>query len=83
MTEWADDIEDYEYPEPDDLDDDESTETILCPECHESIYVESVSCPNCGFFLTGDSRRSQERPKWWTWVIVLIIVSFVASFVLL
>lgn len=83
MTEWADDIEDHEYPEPDDYDDDESTETIQCPECRDWVYVEAVTCPSCGFFFTDQSRRSQERPQWWTWVIILIIVSFVASFVLL
>ena len=42
MTNWADDIQDYEYPDPDDGDDD-ATETIQCPECHDSIYAESIT----------------------------------------
>jgi uncharacterized paraquat-inducible protein A len=81
MIDWTDDIQDYEYPEPDDADD-EATETMLCPECHESIYTESVACPNCGFLLTEESRRAHDRPKWWTWVVALIILSFVVTYLL-
>lgn len=79
MTNWADDIHDYEYPEPDSEDDD-ATEMILCPECHDSIYTESVCCPNCGYFLTEASRRTHDRPAWWKWVIALIIFSFVVTY---
>ena len=81
MTNWADDIQDYEYPEPD-TEDDDTTEMIVCPECHDSIYGESVRCPSCGFFLTDASRRFRDRPAWWKWVIALIIISFVATYLI-
>ncbi len=88
MTDWADDIQDYEYPDPDEFDDDEfdddeAEETFPCPECHESIYIESVCCPNCGLFLTNQHRRSQDRSNSWRfWVIVVIILSLVATYLL-
>ena len=41
-------LEDWEYPEPDDADDEEATSTITCPVCRRQIYEDASQCPYCG-----------------------------------
>ncbi len=80
MTEfdWADDIEDYEYPEPDHADeDDDFTDTISCPACGKSVYSEAIACPACGFYLTNKAVRRTAYPVWWPWVIAVLLMAFV------
>lgn len=80
MTEfdWADDIEDHEYPEPDDTDgDDDFTDTISCPECGNSVYSDAIACPACGFYLTHKAVRRTAHPVWWPWIIAILLTAFV------
>ena len=69
--EWSDDIEDHEYPEPDE--DDEGIDTVACVQCGEHFYDEAPSCPYCGHYQSAQART---MPMWWIVVIVLMIVSF-------
>lgn len=55
------DLEDYEYPDEDDADDDE---TIPCPHCHEPVYENAERCPECGQYLSREDAPYQRKPVW-------------------
>jgi len=56
-----DDLDDREWPEPDDQDEDDLT--VPCPHCGESVYDDAEQCPSCGHYLSReDAPRS--RPTW-------------------
>jgi hypothetical protein len=68
------DLEDREWPEPDDHDDDDDL-TESCPFCDEPVYDDAERCPSCGNYLSReDSPRS--RP---TWVIVGFLLCFAVA----
>ena len=73
---WADDIQDHEYPEPDNVDED-FTDTILCPNCGTSVYSEAIACPSCGFYLTHQSVQRATRPVWLPWIVALLVTAFI------
>lgn len=64
-ADWDDDrpIEDWEYPDGDDDDSDDSTPTRDCPHCGTSVYDDAVACPNCGEFFMRESAVGQ-TPLW-------------------
>jgi hypothetical protein len=45
--------------------DDEATETITCRQCGADIYEDAVQCPECGWYVTGDTSAWSDRPTWW------------------
>ena len=58
-------LEDHEYPEPDEFDDDEDSETISCQNCGQSIYEDAIECPYCGEYVTPATSPWTGRPIWW------------------
>jgi hypothetical protein len=56
-----------------DWDDDGSDEDELidCPQCGESIHVESERCPQCGHYLTDEGPKAGiwNRCSWW-WLVL-------------
>ena len=63
-------LEEWEYPEPDDQDDDLSA-TLACPACSQSIYEDSVRCPHCGDYVTGSTTSVFAGRPWWYVVLAL------------
>lgn len=60
-----DELNDWEYPDEDDYDDDES-DTIPCPNCGADVYEDAVQCPVCGQYVTSDSTNLWAgRSAWW------------------
>ena len=58
-----------EYDDTPDLDDDwpdddESAETIDCPNCGEEIYEEAEQCPHCGKYISQEDSPAGRKP-WW------------------
>ena len=59
-----DDLNDFEYPDEDNFDD-ESTETVLCPNCGAEVYEDAIRCPVCGDYITLNNYVWSGRPVWW------------------
>jgi hypothetical protein len=78
----GDELRDDEFPDEDDSQD-ESGQTILCPECGAEIYEEAVMCPVCEVFVTQVNSPWSGRPLWWTVLGLLGMVALVAVFLLL
>ncbi|MEE9390893.1 MAG: hypothetical protein V3W41_00130 [Planctomycetota bacterium] len=60
--------------------DDESGEgdTLPCPSCGAEIYDTSEKCAICGAWVTmGHPKRSSSR-SWGLWLILLMVVLFIA-----
>ena len=79
---WFDEPEDAEFPGGDFDDDfdgdfeDESTETLPCPECGAAVYEDAVRCPECGTYITFRAGAWTGRPTWW---ILLALLGLVAA----
>ena len=56
-------LEDWEYPEPDD-DDDDIAETLDCPACGAAIYEDAEQCPDCGEYVEFVGHGLSGRPVW-------------------
>ena len=77
MNEWADDLEDREFP--DSPDDDESIEVVPCPECGADVYEEAPQCPHCGAYITYDTSIWAGRHPWWILLGLLGIVAVIVA----
>lgn len=74
-------LEDWEYPEPDDDEEMEVSETLPCPSCGEPVYEDTEECPYCGEYVSwGSSSPLAGRPWWY---VVLAIFGIVATIFLL
>ena len=71
-NEWSDELQDYEYPDEDDWDDDDS-ETVPCPRCGEQVYEDAPRCPNCDEYITHSRSVWHGRPLWWIALAMLAI----------
>lgn len=58
----GDELDDNEFP--DHQFDDESTETLPCPQCGAQVYEEAERCPVCGTYIIQASVWTG-RPGWW------------------
>ena len=72
MPSSANPLEDWEYPEPDELDDDDSVDTRECPACGTKIYEEAEQCPACGEYIVFSNSALPGWP-WWIVVVALIV----------
>ena len=79
FDEPGDELRDEEYPEEDDFDD-ESTDTVPCPQCGVDVYDDAPQCPNCGAYITYNTSVWSGRPAWW---IVLGLLGIAAALVIL
>jgi len=55
MNEWSDKpLEPQEYPDEEDLaeDEGESLDLVPCPSCGGGVFADSPRCPNCGHWLS-------------------------------
>lgn len=71
-------LDDREYPDPDDADDE--SDTAPCPECGAQVYEDAVQCPRCGAYVTPGSGASSGWPAWW--IILGVLGAAAAIFVL-
>ena len=74
-------LEDHEYPEPDDSDDD-SSETVPCPKCGADVYEDAEQCPRCGEYITAGAHLWSGRSWWWIVLSSLGIAAVIASCVM-
>ena len=79
----SDELDDNEYPD-EDLEDDDLSETLPCPECGAEVYEDSERCPHCGHYITtGSGSLWAGRPAWWVLLGLLGIVAVVFALIVL
>jgi hypothetical protein len=73
-----DDLEDdWENPDPSDMDQDDEPEQIPCPYCNRMILEETDICPYCGSFISRED--VQTKPPHWKISIVLTLIAATAG----
>lgn len=77
-------IQDWEYPEPDPLDEDEEVvETIPCPICRKQVYEDATYCPHCGTEIDEVVPTVfRGRPVWFILLAMAGIIAFILVFAL-
>ncbi len=63
-------LEDWEYPEPDENEDEDDFETQACPSCGADVYEDAEQCPACGdyvIFLTRHCLAGRGGLSRWGW----------------
>ncbi len=73
-------LEDWEYPEPDESDDD-FVDTVRCPECGREVYEESPSCPGCGYFILATDRRGPMAVRSMGWMGLAVAIILIGSLI--
>ncbi len=74
-------LEDWEYPDPDEADDSESN-TVPCSACGEEVFEDGVQCPHCGEYLSAPGSSAwRGRPVWFVVLAVLGIVAVIYALV--
>lgn len=72
---WNDQLDEHEFDNEGNFDDD-TAETLPCPECGAEIYEESEQCPACGAYITFNNSIWLGKPVWW---IILGLLGIVAT----
>ena len=57
-------LEEWEFPDPDESEDEDLSETLACPSCGTFIYEDAEQCPACGEYVEFPSRALSGWP-WW------------------
>ena len=57
-------LEDWEFPEPDDEEDEDYAETVACPACAADVYEDAESCPACGEYIVLSKSGLSDWPGW-------------------
>ena len=73
----------YDSDDPDvDECDDDSEDTVVCPECGADVYEDAGRCPVCGLYLTPDTSPWSNRSGIWIVISLLGIVAVIAVLIL-
>lgn len=75
------DLQEWEYPEPDEAPDDESP-TITCPSCGQAIYEDSVRCPHCGDYVIAGAGSPLAGRPWWFVIMALAAILAVMAWII-
>ncbi|QDT01461.1 zinc ribbon domain-containing protein [Adhaeretor mobilis] len=68
-------LEDWEYPDPDDEEDDElAVDTRPCPTCGAEVYEDAQRCALCGEYVTF---RNPALEGWPWWFVALGLVGII------
>jgi hypothetical protein len=62
--EWDRDLDSDEPEECDDLANDGEERTLPCPYCRRAIHEDSVRCPHCESYISGEDAPPSRKP-WW------------------
>jgi hypothetical protein len=71
--------EDPDAPQAIDLDWDDDEDDVQCPNCHRMMPELAPCCPNCGYWVAGET-TAERRSRGWFWptmVGLLIAIIFV------
>ena len=74
-------LEDWEYPDPDDGEDEDAAEVTECPHCGEEIYEDAEQCPYCGAYVSAFGGSPLAGRPWWYILLALLgIIAVIAAF---
>ncbi len=59
--------------------DDESTDTITCPNCHEDVYEDAEQCPYCGWYIEHTTSAFDGKPFWFVLLGIAGIAAVIAA----
>lgn len=79
---WDDtsaDLDDREYPDVDPWEDDDSTDTVECPQCHADVYEDAEQCSACGEFMLRTQSGWSDKPIWWIALGLLGIITLIVA----
>jgi uncharacterized protein (DUF983 family) len=77
----ADDIDDDpENPDPSDMDQDDYTITVRCPNCRKFIDEEAEQCPICGHYVTKEDPDAKPNLPWWVIVGLVVALAVIICF---
>jgi hypothetical protein len=70
-------LEDWEYPEPDEFEDEDDCETRACPSCGADVYEDVEQCPACGDYIVFSTGALSGWPWWFVALGMLGIVCLI------
>ena len=76
-------LEDWEYPEPDEFEDEDDCETRACPSCGMDVYEDVEQCPTCGDYVVFSDAALSGWPWWFVALGMLGIVSLILTLTML
>lgn len=65
-----DDIDDREYPEPDDEEERDVSSLMLCPYCRKYVHEDTPRCHHCGNYPSAEDAPSHKP----LWVVITVLV---------
>lgn len=71
-SEWADDLDDDEYPDWSNDADDDAVDLVPCPHCGAEIYEDAEQCPICGEYVI---RTSTNVPWFWKATAIILVIA--------
>ena len=75
-------LEDWEYPEPDEYEDEDYSEVLACPACGQDVYEDSEQCPECGQYIDFTASPLSKWPWWFVALGALGIACMVLALLL-
>jgi hypothetical protein len=67
-------LEYWEFPEPDE--DEDASETRMCPSCGKAVYEDAEQCPACGEYVVFSDAAMLGWPRW---LVALGLVGILAT----
>jgi len=72
-------LEDWEFPEPDENEDEDVSETRACPSCGAEIYEDVEQCPACGEYVAVSDAAISGWPWWFVALGLIGIVAVILT----
>tara|TARA_B100000945_G_C20092081_1_gene461736 strand:- start:219 stop:461 length:243 start_codon:yes stop_codon:yes gene_type:complete len=75
-------LEEWEYPEPDDTEAEDYSETLNCPVCGTDVYEDAECCPACGEYIQFTTHRLSGWPWWFVAFGLIGVFAVILTFIL-
>ncbi len=76
------DLDDREFPGPEDVGDDESIETEPCPHCGKPVFEQAEVCTHCRSFISREDSLPRRKPIWFILTVFIIVIAVVTLWVI-
>ena len=72
-------LEEWEFPEPDESEDEDVSETRACPSCGTVIYEDAEQCLACGEYVVFSDAAISRWPWWFVALGLVGIVTVIVT----